>query len=130
MRLPGLVARACFRWRLWKQTPRRTNLEGAPSRGLRHGHVGSDDGPYRGDCSETVDMAWRGKLFWRTLCQLSGLAALCLHDLPAFCDLHLPAKRCLGTGRAIWYDRSRVLVSSCGRIRDYGSYLGATRDDR
>src|SRR5262244_2881862 len=57
MRLPGLVARACFRWRLWKQTSRRTNLEGAPSRGLRHGHVGSDDGPYRGDCSETVDMA-------------------------------------------------------------------------
>src|SRR5262249_8849310 len=57
MRLPGLVARACFRWRLGKQTPRRTNLAGAPSRGLRHGHVGSDDGPYRGDCSEAVDMA-------------------------------------------------------------------------
>ena len=29
-----------------------------------------------------------------------------------------------------WYDRSSVLVSSCGRIRDYGSYLGATRADR
>ena len=43
MQLPGLVARAYFRWRLWRQTPRRTNLEGAPSRGLRHGHVGSDD---------------------------------------------------------------------------------------
>src|SRR5262249_23873956 len=81
MRIPGLVSRACFRWRLWKQTPRRTNLEGALSRGLRHGHVGSDDGPYHGDCSETVDMARRGKLFWRTLCQLSWLAALCLHDL-------------------------------------------------
>src|SRR5262245_59293909 len=38
-----------FGWRLWKQTPRRTNLEGAPSRGLCHGHVGSDDGPHRGD---------------------------------------------------------------------------------
>src|SRR5262245_38296811 len=57
MRLPGLVARTCFRWRLGKQTPRRPNLACAYSRGLRHGHVGSNDGSYRGDCSETVDMA-------------------------------------------------------------------------
>src|SRR5262245_38987906 len=57
MRLPGLVARTCFRWRLGKQTPRRTNLACSSSRGLRHGHVGSNDGSYRGDCSETVDMA-------------------------------------------------------------------------
>jgi hypothetical protein len=40
------------------------------------------------------------------------------------------SERCLGTGRALWYDRSRVLESSCGRIRDCGSYLGATRTDR
>jgi Carotenoid biosynthesis protein len=38
MRLPGLVARPRFRWRLWKKAPRRTNLACAPSRGLRHGH--------------------------------------------------------------------------------------------
>src|SRR5262249_13414488 len=39
--------------RLWKKAPRRTNLACAPSRGLRHGHVGSNDGSCRSDCSET-----------------------------------------------------------------------------
>jgi hypothetical protein len=53
----------------------------------------------------TVQKQWiwhdGGSYFGVPLCQLSGLAALCLHDLPAFCDLHLPLERCLGTGRAI-----------------------------